>query len=145
MKFINKLKNIWNTLKILLNSKSYIIYALSDNNILNKFEKDISNIDENTYVAIVDDVKTSLLNNICNGSTEIYSQKLDIYDPDLFNAYKELNYLDAKCQYIEADFMYYKDMNSTNNNITANTAYKLFERVQRLKNNYLQLEQDLSN
>lgn len=139
-RFIEKIKKIIDIIKILINSKSYIIYTLTKDNTLGKFIKHTDKIDESTYVAIVNDVKQSLLTDICNGDTNEYSERLEIYDPDLCQAYKELNYLEAKLEYIEADFLYYKDMNTVNNGMTADRAFKLYERVQMLKQRYLEIE-----
>lgn len=138
--FISKIKQIIETIKIILKSKSYIIYTLADNNILCKFVKHTDKINESTYVAIVNDIKQSLIDDICQGNNNEYSKRLEIYDPDLCQAFKEIEYLNAKLEYIEADHMYYKDMNTVNNGITADTAFKLYERVQQLKQRYLEIE-----
>lgn len=139
-RLLNKLKQIISILKIIIKSDSYFIYTINDDNV-NRFYKNTKNISDNTYTDIVNDVKQHLLDDKCNGSTQIYSSKLQLYDPDLYNAYKELDLTEAKLDYIEADFMYYKDMNTPYSG-DANHAYMLYQRVLDKKKRYQELSQN---
>lgn len=142
-KLINKLKNFIETIKILLSSDQYIIYVVNKN-VLNKFDKNTKDISNDNYIGIVNNIKESLLSDKCDNNTDVYMYKLHEYDPDLFRAYKEIDYLTAKLAYVEADYLYYQDMNRPNS-VTADAAYMLYTRVQDLKKQYLDLEYELNN
>ena len=81
-----KLKQILNIIKLLKSSKDFIIYSISsDNNINPIYSSD--NIDNDTQALIFNDIKENLINKLGN---EKYGEKLELYDKDLFDAYKDL-------------------------------------------------------
>lgn len=138
---INKLKDIISIIKKVLKSDSYFIYTVN-NNELQGYYKHTNKISDEHYSSIVNDVKQHLLDDKCNGLPQIYSTKLELYDPDLYTAYKQLDYTEAKLEYVEADFMYYKDMNTPYSG-DANHAYMLYQRVLDKKKKYQELEKQL--
>lgn len=118
-----KLTQITNLYKFLKKSKSYIISTIDSNNNLNSIYSD--NLDNDEQAKIFNDIKENLISKLGN---EKYGLKLEQYDNDLFNAYKELEYLSAKSDYYESLYEYNKAVNDPNSG-DANKLYMLYKQV----------------
>lgn len=118
-----KLTQITNLYKFLKKSKSYIISTIDSNNNLNSIYSD--NLDNDEQAKIFNDIKENLISKLGN---EKYGLKLEQYDNDLFNAYKELEYLSVKSDYYESLYEYNKAVNDPNSG-DANRLYMLYKQV----------------
>lgn len=126
-----KLKQILNIIKLLKSSKDFIIYSISsDNNINPIYSSD--NIDNDTQALIFNDIKENLINKLGN---EKYGEKLELYDKDLFNAYKEADYQMLKADYFESAYEYYTQVNDPIGG-DANKLYLLYKRLLQTRDKY---------
>lgn len=123
------MKNIFRIIKLLFSSKQYVIYAVNKKG---ENVKEQTNIDENFQHYIYDDSRKSLIDNV---GEQTYGEKLKIYEPDLFNAYKEADYQIAKSEYLDAELNYYKMVNNPMSG-DANVLMTAYRRVQQLKDRY---------
>ena len=126
-----KLKQIFNIIKQLKNCKDFIIYySNKDNDIKNIYSSD--NIDSDIQAYIFSDIKENLISKLGN---EKYGEKLELYDKDLFDAYKEADFQMVKADYFETAYNYYKIVNDPNSG-DANKIYMLYKRLLQLRDKY---------
>ena len=118
-----KIKQLLNIIKLLKNTKNYIISTISQDNNINHIYSD--NLTEDEQAQIFNNIKENLISKLGN---EKYGLKLEQYDNDLFNAYKELDYLTAKADYYQSLYEYNKTLNDPNSG-DANYLYILYKRV----------------
>lgn len=133
MKFLNKLKSIIKLIKKIIKSDNYILYTINDNNITVETSNNLEYISNDNYKEILLNVKQQIINYKYNGNVNELLNNLEQFDEDLANAYKELEYLDAQNQYIEQEYLYFKDMNTPGVWIDGNMAYMRYNRIQELK------------
>lgn len=124
------MKNIFKLIKLLFSSKQYVIYTVNKKG--EQVKKQSTNIDEAFQHHIYDDARQSLINNV---GQQKYGEKLESYEPDLFNAYKEADYQIAKSEYLQAELDYYKLVNNPMSG-DANTLFVNYQRLQQLKKQY---------
>lgn len=124
------MKNIFKIIKLLFSSKQYVIYAVNKKG--ENVKEQTSDITEDFQHYIYDDSRKSLIDSV---GEETYGEKLESYEPDLFNAYKEADYQIAKSEYLEAELDYYKMVNNPMSG-DANVLMTAYRRVQQLKNIY---------
>ena len=127
-----KIKQILNIIKQLKTCKDFIIYMIPDNNTDIKHIYSSDNIDNDAQAIIFNDIKENLINKLGN---ETYGQKLEFYDKDLFDAYKEADYQMLKADYFETAYEYYKTINDPNSG-DANRTYMLYKRLLQLRDKY---------
>ena len=126
-----KLKQIFNIIKQLKNCKDFIIYySNKDDNIQSIYSSD--NIDSDIQAMIFSDIKENLISKLGN---EKYGEKLELYDKDLFDAYKEADFQMVKADYFETAYNYYKIVNDPNSG-DANTIYMLYKRLLQMRDKY---------
>ncbi len=126
-----KLKQIFNIIKQLKNCKDFIIYySNKDDNIQSIYSSD--NIDSDVQAMIFSDIKENLISKLGN---EKYGEKLELYDKDLFDAYKEADFQMVKADYFETAYNYYKIVNDPNSG-DANTTYMLYKRLLQMRDKY---------
>ena len=126
-----KLKQIFNIIKQLKKCKDFIIYySNKDDNIQSIYSSD--NIDSDVQAMIFSDIKENLISKLGN---EKYGEKLELYDKDLFDAYKEADFQMVKADYFETAYNYYKIVNDPNSG-DANTTYMLYKRLLQMRDKY---------
>ena len=121
-----KLSQIFKIIKELRKSKDYILYIIPEDkkdNIENVYSSD--SIDEDIQAFIFNDIKENLINKL--GKDE-YANRLEKYDKDLFNAYKEADFHYARANYLESSHEYYKIINDPNGG-DANKTYMLYKKM----------------
>lgn len=133
MKILNKLKRIIKLIKKIIKSDNYILYTINDNNITVETSDNLQNISNDNYKEMLLNIKQQIINHKYNGNINELLNNLEQFDEDLANAYKELEYLDAQNQYIEQEYLYFKDMNTPGVWIDGNMAYMRYNRIQELK------------
>ena len=124
------MKNIFKIIKLLFSSKQYVIYAVNKKG--EQVKKQSNNINEEFCHHIYDDARLSLINTV---GEQTYGEKLETYEPDLFNAYKEADYQIAKTEYLQAELDYYKLVNNPMSG-DANILFTSYQRLQQLKKQY---------
>ena len=75
---------------------------------------------------------------------ERYQEQLDVFEPDVYMAFKELNYQEARANYNERLVEYIKAMNDPMG-LKSNMLNKLWDDVVELEKIYKQAELDLNN
>ena len=133
MKILNKLKRIIKLIKKIIKSDNYILYTINDNNITVESSDNLQNISNDNYKEMLLNMKQYIITYKYNGNINELLNNLEQFDEDLANAYKELEYLDAQNQYIEQEYLYFKDMNTPGVWIDGNMAYMRYNRIQELK------------
>lgn len=122
-----KIKQIFKLLKQIKKAKQYILITQDNSNNIQSDESD--NLDNEFLLNISTQLKNNVINNI--GINE-YSQKLQQYDPELFNAYKEADYQMVCSDYYKAELDYYKVLNDPMSG-DANISFSLYKRLQEKK------------
>lgn len=133
MKILNKLKRIIKLIKKIIKSDNYILYTINDNNITVESSDNLQNISNDNYKEMLLNIKQQIITYKYNGNINELLNNLEQFDEDLANAYKQLEYLDAQNQYIEQEYLYFKDMNTPGVWIDGNMAYMRYSRIQELK------------
>lgn len=116
--------------RILENSKKYIIIAEIDGD---NFEY-ISNDDE-FDVDFRNQCKEIIREDIFNKiGPEAYEARLDVFETDLFNAFKEIDYQTARADYAEAMLEYTRAINDINvSSMKSHNFQKLWNHVEERK------------
>lgn len=77
---------------------------------------------------------------------EAYSNRLDVFEPDLFQSFKELDYQTARADYFEAMYEYTRAINDINSAYTkSESLQRLWNRVEEADKFYKQMEYQLNN
>lgn len=118
-----KIKQILNIIKLLKKTKKYIISSISEDNNINHIYSDNLNNDEQAH--IFNGIKENLISKLGN---ENYGLKLEQYDNDLFNTYKEIEYLTIKSDYYQSLYEYNKALNDPNSG-DGNYLFMLYKRM----------------
>lgn len=117
------IKEIYNIVKKLRKTKKYVI--ITDEEIIT-----------NTDVEEQPEIRNRLSEYVISNMTpELYGAKLEQYDPDLFNAYKESDYQITRADYLEAQLNYVNAINNPNGE-DGNKLFAMYKQLTQLKQKF---------
>ena len=117
--------------------KDFILYMVPENSADNDYSNlkhiySSDNIDEDIQASIFNDIRNNLIDKLGN---EKYGEKLELYDKDLFDAYKDLELYMLKSNYFETAYEYFNAVNNPNGG-DANNTYILYKRLLQFRDKY---------